>query len=151
MARDILKCKENLTFQNCEWNKTSVDKIKKLRQVADMAFKSQQRMTEMPTKDSDVDAFIKWTYKIHCTLEPILWEVCCDIYTMFKIEHPNQGDEVRGFKWKLWHDTNNKQDADATPAPKKKKEKKAKSPPVTPKKKVKKTESSLIVPQTTLE
>ena len=125
-----------------------MDKIKELRQVADMDFKSQQRMTEMPSKGANVDAFMKWTYKIHCTLEPILWEVCCDTHTMFKIEHPSQGDEVRGFKWKLWHDTNNKQDADATPAPKKKKEKKAKSPPVNPKKKVKKTE---IVPQSTRE
>jgi len=26
---------------------------------------------------------------------------------MFKIEHPNQGDGVRGFKWKWWYDTDN--------------------------------------------
>jgi len=63
---------EKITFQNREWNQTSVDKIKELGQVADMAFKSQQWMTEMPSKDTDVDAFMEWTDQIHRILKPIL-------------------------------------------------------------------------------
>jgi len=91
-----------------------------------MAFTSQQRMTEMPSKDTNVDAFMEWTDKIHRALKPVLWEICCDTYTMFKVEHPNQGDEVCDFKWKWWHGTNAECVANAIPAPPKKKEKKEK-------------------------
>jgi len=98
MGMDILQYKAKSTFEDHEWNKTGVDKIKELRKVVDMAIKSQQRMTEMPSKDTDEDAFTEWTDKIHRTLKHILWEVCCDTYNMFKIEHPNQGDGVRDFK-----------------------------------------------------
>jgi len=32
-------------------------------------------------------------------LNPVqTWEICCDKYTMFKVECPNQGDRVRDFK-----------------------------------------------------
>ena len=54
-------------------------------------------MTEMPGKDTDEDAFTEWTDKIHRALTPILWEVCSDTYTMFKIICPNQGDGVCDF------------------------------------------------------
>ena len=101
-----------------------MDKIKELRRVTNMAFKSQERMTEMPSKNTDEDAFTEWTDKIHRALKPILWEMCSDTYTIFKTEHPNQGDEGRDFKWKWWHDTNAKRDADATSAPQKHEEKK---------------------------
>jgi len=98
-AIDILQYTGKFTFQDRELNKTSVDKIHELRQVADMAFKSDEHLTEMPGKDTGEDAFTEWTDKIHRALEPILWEVCSDTYTMFKIQHPNYGDGVRDFKW----------------------------------------------------
>ena len=82
-----------------------MDKLKELRQVALMAFKSHDNMTEMPGKESGEDAFKRWTAKLHRALKPILWEVCSDTYTMFKIEHPEPvGNGVRDFKWKWWHD-----------------------------------------------
>jgi len=56
---DILEYKGKFNFQNRDWNKTSVDKLKELRQVAIMAFKSQDNMTEMPGKDPGEDAFKK--------------------------------------------------------------------------------------------
>jgi len=97
----------------------------------------------MPSKDTNEDAFTEWTDKIHraLALKPILWEICCDrdAYTMFKIEYPNQGDGVRDFKWKRWHDTNAKRDADATPAPQKKKDSEKKEKEKKEKSKTKKT------------
>jgi len=68
---------------------------------------------------------------------------------MWKIENPNrdQGDEVCDFKWKWWHDTKTKRDADATPATKKKKGKKDKSPGL--KRNSQKKKKCLIVPQST--
>jgi len=99
-AMDILQYKGKFTFQDRELNKTSVDKIKELCKVADMAFKSQERMTEMPSKDTNEDTFTEWTDKIHRATKPILRKTCSDTYTMFKIEHPNQRDTVRAFKWK---------------------------------------------------
>ena len=68
-----------------------------------MAFKSQEQMIEMPGKDTGEDAFTEWTTKMHHALKPILWEVCSDTYTMFKIQHPNHGNGVRDFKWKWWY------------------------------------------------
>ena len=97
---DILEYKAKFNFQNRDWNKTIVDKLKELRQVALMAFKSQDNMTEMPGKEPGKDAFKKWTAKLHRALKPILWEVCSNTYTMFKIEHPDHGNGVRDFKWK---------------------------------------------------
>jgi len=97
---DVLEYKRKLNFQERDWNKTSVDKLKELRQVALMAFKSQQNMTEMPGKESGEDAFKEWTAKLHRGLKPILWEVCSNTYTMFKIELPDHGNEVHDFKWK---------------------------------------------------
>jgi len=47
-AMGILQYKGKVTFQDQEWNKTSVDKIKELHQVVDMAFKPQERITGMP-------------------------------------------------------------------------------------------------------
>jgi len=41
---------------------------------------------------------------------------------MFNLEHPNQDGGVRGYKWKLWHDTYIKRDADALTKKKGKKE-----------------------------
>ena len=90
-----------------------MDKLKELRQVALMAFKSQDNMTEMPGKESGEDAFKKLTEKLHRALKPILWEICSDTYTMFKIEHPDHGNGVRDFKWKWWHDSDAKRDQDA--------------------------------------
>ena len=90
-----------------------MDKLKELRQVALMAFKSQDNMTEMLGKESGEDAFQKWTAKLHCALKPILWEICSDTYTMFKIEHPDHRNGVRDFKWKWWHDSDAKRDQDA--------------------------------------
>jgi len=92
---DVLEYKGKFNFQNRDWNKTSVDKLKELRQVALMAFKSQDNSTEMPGKESGEDAFKKWTAKLHCALKPILWEVCSDTYTVFKIEHPDHDKGVR--------------------------------------------------------
>ena len=97
-------------FQNRDWNKTSVDKLKELRQVVLMAFKSQDNITEMPGKDSGEDAFKKRTAKMHRALKPILCEVCSDTYTMFKIDHPDHGNGVSDFKWKWWHDSDAKRD-----------------------------------------
>jgi len=124
-----LSTREHVPFKQCTFqtrvcNNTSVDKIKELREVVDAAFKSQQRISEMPSKDTDVDAFMEWTDQIHYALQPILCEKCCDTYTMFEMEHPNQGGGVRGFKWKWWYDTNTQRDDDATPASNKRKEKK---------------------------
>jgi len=87
---DILKYQGKFNFHNRECNKTSVDKIKELRQVVDMALKSQQKMIEVPSKDTNVDAFMKLTDKIYCALKPILWEICCGSYNMFKIEIPTK-------------------------------------------------------------
>jgi len=109
---DVLEYKEKFNFQNRDWNKTSVDKLKELRQVALMAFKSQDNMTEMPGKEPGKDAFKKWTAKLHRALKPILWEVCSNTYTMFKIEHPNHCNGVRDFKWKWWYDSDAKRDQD---------------------------------------
>jgi len=90
-----------------------VDKIRELRQVALIAFKSQEQMTEIPCKDTDDDAFMEWTAKMQRALQPILCEVCSDTYTMFKIQHPNYGNGVRDFKWKWWHNTDAKRKEDA--------------------------------------
>jgi len=60
---DVLKYKRKFTFQNWEWNETSVDKIKELCQLVDMAMKFQQRMTEMPSKDTDVETSMERTWK----------------------------------------------------------------------------------------
>jgi len=60
---DILQYKGKITFQDREWNKTSVDKIRELRQVALMDFKSQEQMNEMPDKDTSEDVFTEWTAK----------------------------------------------------------------------------------------
>jgi len=60
---DILQYKGKITFQDREWNKTSVDKIRELRQVALMAFKSQEQMNEMPDKDTGEDVSTEWTAK----------------------------------------------------------------------------------------
>jgi len=97
---DVLEYKGKFNFHNRDWNKTSVDKLKELRRVALMAFKSQDNITEMPVKESGEDAFKKWTAKLHRAFKPILWEVFSDTHTMFKIEHPDNGNEVRDFKWK---------------------------------------------------
>jgi len=51
-------------FQNRDWNKTSVDNLKELHQVALMAFKSQDNMTEMPSKDSGEDALKNMDCKV---------------------------------------------------------------------------------------
>ena len=91
----------------------SVNKLKELRQVALMAFKSKDNITEMPGKESGEDAFKNWTAKLHSALKPIPCEVCSDTYTMFKIEHPDHGNGVRDFKWKWWHDSDAKRDQDA--------------------------------------
>ena len=69
---DVLEYKRKFNFQNRDWNKTSVDKPKELREVALMAFKSQDNMTEMPGEKSGEDAFKKWTAKLHRALKPIL-------------------------------------------------------------------------------
>jgi len=106
---DVLEYKRKFNFQEQDWNKTSVNKLKELRQVALMAIKSQQNMTEMPGKESGEDAFKEWTAKLHRGLTPIL----SDTYTMFKIEHPDHGTGVRDFKWKWWHDSDAKRDQDA--------------------------------------
>jgi len=110
---DVLEYKKKSNFQNWDWNKTSVDKVKELRQVALMAFKSQDNMTEMPGKESGEDAFKKWTAKFHRALKLIVWEICSTAYTMFKMEHPDHGNGVRDFKWKWWHDSDAKRDQDA--------------------------------------
>jgi len=110
---DVLEYKGKFNFQTRDWNKTSVDKLKELRQVALMALKSQDNITEMPGKESGEDAFKKWTAKLHRALKPILWEVCSDTYTMFKIEHPDHGNGVGDFKRKWWHDSDAKRDQDA--------------------------------------
>jgi len=47
---DVLEYNGKFNFQNRDWNKTSVDKLKELRQVALMAFKSQDNITGMPGK-----------------------------------------------------------------------------------------------------
>jgi len=47
---DIIKYMGKFTFQIHEWNTSSVDKIKELRQVVDMAFK---QMSVMPSKDAN--------------------------------------------------------------------------------------------------
>jgi len=109
---DVLEYKGKFNFQNRDWNKISVDKLKELRQVALMAFKSQDNITEMPGKESGEDAFKKWTAKLHCALKPILWEVCSDTYTVCKIEHPDHGNRVRDFKWKWWYDSDAKRNQD---------------------------------------
>jgi len=106
---DVLEYKGEFNFQDLEWNKTSVDNLEELHQVALLAFKSQHNMTEMPGKESGEDAFNDWT----ATLKPILWEVCSDTCTMFKIEHPDYGNGVRDFKWKWWHDLGAKREQDA--------------------------------------
>jgi len=112
-SMDILEYKGKFTFQDRECNKTIVDKLKELRQVALMAFKSQHIITEMPGKESGENAFNEWTAKLHHALKPILWEVCSDTYTMFKIEHSDHGNGVRDFKWKWWYDSEAKREQDA--------------------------------------
>jgi len=57
--------------------------------------------------------FIKWTATMYRALKPILWEVCSDAYTMFKIQHLNYGNGVRDFKLKWWHKTDAKRKEDA--------------------------------------
>ena len=111
----ILQYKGEFTFQDQEWNKTSVDKIKELRQVALMAFKSQEQMTEMPGKVTSEDAFTEWTTKMHRPLKLILRlrEVCSDTYTIFKIQHPNHGDGVCDYKCEWRHATDAKRNVDA--------------------------------------
>jgi len=101
---------EKFTFHNREWNTTSVDKIKELRQVVDMAFK---QISLMPNKDTNAKTLRKWKENVHRTLEPILWAICCNTYTMWKIKHPSQVDGVRDLKWNWWHDTNVKRDAES--------------------------------------
>jgi len=87
------------TFQNRECNTTSMNKIrvKELRQVVEMAFK---QMSVMSSKDANVKMFKEWNDNVHRALEPILWEICCNTYTMLKEQHPSQGhsDGMRGFK-----------------------------------------------------
>jgi len=109
---DILQYKGKFTFQDREWNKTSVDKIREMCQVALMAFKSQEKKTEMPGKDTGEDAFTEWTDKLHRVLRHILWEVFSDTYTMFKIQHPDHGKGVRHLTWKWWHNTEDKREED---------------------------------------
>jgi len=53
---DILQYKDKFNFQDREWNTTSVE-IREMRQVALMAFKSQEKKTEMPGKDTIEDVF----------------------------------------------------------------------------------------------
>ena len=60
---DVLEYKGTFNFQERDWNKTSMDKLKELRQVALMAFKSQHNMTKMPGKETGEDAFKEWTAK----------------------------------------------------------------------------------------
>ena len=67
----------------------------------------------MPGKDTSEDAFKEWTAKMHRALKPILWEVCFDTYTMFKIEHPDHCNGVHDFKRKWWYDLEDKRDEDA--------------------------------------
>jgi len=110
---DILQYKGKFTLKDREWNKMSVDKIRELRQVALMAFKSQDKVTEMPGEDTSEDAFTEWTANLHSTLKTILCEVCSDTYTMFKIQHPDHSNGVRDFKRKWWHDKENKREEDA--------------------------------------
>jgi len=78
----------------CDWVEKKECEYVSEHKVADMAFKSQKRITKMPGKDTNEDAFTDWTDKIHRALTPILWEIFSDTYTMFKIEYPNQGDLV---------------------------------------------------------
>jgi len=66
------------------------------RQAVDMAFK-QLEMSVMPSRDANAETFKKWNDNVH-RANLILWEICCDAYTMWKIEHPKQGDGVRDFK-----------------------------------------------------
>ena len=113
MEKDILEYKGNFTFQDQAWNKTSVDKFRKLRQVALVAFKSQKKKTEMPSKDTGEIVFKEWPAKMHH--EPILWEVCSSYdtsCTIFKIGHPDHGNRVHDFKWKWWLDTEDKRKKD---------------------------------------
>jgi len=74
-------------------NKTSVDMIKELRKVVDHGFKSQAKLPQMPKNDGKTfEARIR---KAHCALQLILCEICCDTYTIWKIEHPEMGCGVR--------------------------------------------------------
>ena len=50
---------------------------------------------------------------IYSALKPILWEICSDTYTMFKIERPDHRNGVCNFKRKWWHDSDAKRDQDA--------------------------------------
>jgi len=56
------------------------------------------------TVDADDERFKKWNVKVHRELENFVREICCDTYTMWKIEYPVQGGGVRDFKWKWWRD-----------------------------------------------
>jgi len=62
-----------------------VDRINKLRKVADVAFKSQTKLPTM-SKNDDV-SFEAWIGQTHRALQPILRETCCDTYTTWKIEN----------------------------------------------------------------
>jgi len=78
-----------------------------------VAFKSQEKKTEMPGKDTGEIVFKEWPAKLH--REPILWEVCSSYdtsYTIFKIEYPDHGNRAHDFKRKWWHDTEDKREKD---------------------------------------
>jgi len=66
-----------------------------------------------PGKDTSEDAFKESTAYLHRALKPILWEVCSDTYTMFKIEHSDHGNGLRDFKWKWRYDSEYKREEDA--------------------------------------
>ena len=103
----------------------SVDKITQLCKVADLAFKSWEKLPPMPNKDADDEMFEKKNDKVHCTLMPrSTAEIGCDTYTMWKMEHLAQGGRVRDFKWKWWHDDNAKSNAGSDAVSQRKKKKK---------------------------
>jgi len=64
-----IKYKGKVTVQNRDWNTTSVDKIKELRQVVDMAF---EQMSALWNKDADAESFKKWNNNVHRALQPTL-------------------------------------------------------------------------------
>jgi len=66
-----------------------------------------------PVKDTSEDAFKECTAKLHHALKPILWEVCSDTYTMFKIEQSDHSNRLRDFKWKWRYDSEDKREEDA--------------------------------------
>jgi len=76
-----------------------VDKIKELRSVADMAFKSQNKCLKYQARILIWMRSLSGLTRSTAHLHPFqMWQICCDTYTMFKIERFNQGDRVRDFK-----------------------------------------------------